>query len=42
MFLGFQHYRKIVFEKFKKPVQIAILSCIKAEREGREQNRELL
>lgn len=39
---GYSLYKDIVFEQFHEDARDSILKCIKAERDGVEQNRELL
>jgi len=39
---GYSLYKDIVFEQFNEDARESILKCIKAERDGVEQNRELL
>lgn len=39
---GYDLYRKEVFDIFKDDIRAALLKCIRAEREGVEQNRDLL
>jgi len=39
---GYSLYKDIVFEQFHEDARESILKCIKAERDGVEQNRELL